>query len=201
MFTRGVTPRPLSTLATPLSTLSKQICIVVARRNFPKRNILNKKTQKMLITCRSTGVKSEWPSRCNAFAIARFLVYCVMCALVMLLIKATYLLIYLLRALYAHIQFICQAQPYWDIARYITYACYYVTSDGQNQITTRLNRESMITRFIQVVCDSISIRFIVFSDLIQDTRAIWSKFVTCFMILEFAFSERPCVHFFICNNL
>ena len=47
---------------------------MVARRNFPKRDIFEEKTQKMLLICLSTGAKSGWPSSCNAFAIARFLV-------------------------------------------------------------------------------------------------------------------------------
>jgi len=49
---------------------------VVARRNVPKRNIFEQKNPENAdnMPDRLQGAKSGWPSSCNAFAIARFLV-------------------------------------------------------------------------------------------------------------------------------
>jgi len=55
---------------------------VVARRNFPKRNIFEQKTQKMLIICQIDWREVEWPLSCNAFAIARFLVFLLLSSLI-----------------------------------------------------------------------------------------------------------------------
>jgi len=72
---------------------------VVCRRNFSKRNIFEqKKPRKCWIYARSTGAKSRWPSSCNAFAIARFLVMCSLIHTVAGMLSSMYLMFAILRS-------------------------------------------------------------------------------------------------------
>ena len=58
-----------------LSTLNKQVCICGCQAQLPKTQYFRTEKQKMLIICQIDWRKSEWPLSCNAFAIARFLVF------------------------------------------------------------------------------------------------------------------------------